>query len=140
MSWFQKTITLQARPRGFHLITREILEQLPELAGYTIGKAHFFLQHTSASLSINENCEAEVREDLERHFNTLAPENAPYYVHTYEGPDDMPAHIKSGLLGCELTIPISQGRLALGTWQGIMLGEHRVHGSARHIVVTLEGE
>jgi secondary thiamine-phosphate synthase enzyme len=140
MSWTQKTITLKPRARGFHLVTRELVEQLPELADYTIGKAHFFLQHTSASLGINENCEAEVREDLERHFNTLAPENAPYYVHTYEGPDDMPAHIKSGLLGCELTIPISQGRLALGTWQGIMLGEHRDHGGARRLVVTLEGE
>jgi len=140
MSWFQKTITLTARPRGFHLVTDEILTQLPELARYRLGRAHFFLQHTSASLSINENCDASVRDDLESHINVLAPENAPYYIHNYEGPDDMPAHIKSGLLGCEFTIPVSNGRLALGTWQGIMLGEHRDRGRQRSIVITVSGE
>lgn len=140
MSWLQKTVTLKPRPRGFHLVTREILEQLPELRDYRIGRAHFFLQHTSASLSLNENADADVRVDLESHFNTLAPENAPYYRHLCEGPDDMPAHIKSGLLGCELTVPIADGRLALGTWQGITLGEHRDHGGARRVLVTLDGE
>jgi len=140
MSWFQKTITLKVRPRGFHLVTREIVEQLPELRDIRVGQAHFFLQHTSASLSINENCDTSVREDLESHFNELAPENAPYYVHTYEGPDDMPAHIKSGMLGCEFTIPVTNGELALGTWQGIMLGEHRDRGIPRMVVVTISGE
>ena len=140
MSWFQKTITLKARARGFHLVTSEILEQLPELADYRVGRAHFFLKHTSASLSINENCDTSVRDDLESHFNELAPENAPYYIHTYEGPDDMPAHIKSGLLGCEFTVPVSEGELVLGTWQGIMLGEHRDRGRPRSIVITLSGE
>jgi len=140
MSWFQKTITLKVRPRGFHLVTREIVEQLPELRDICVGQAHFFLQHTSASLSINENCDTSVREDLESHFNELAPENAPYYVHTYEGPDDMPAHIKSGMLGCEFTIPVTNGELALGTWQGIMLGEHRDRGRPRMVVVTISGE
>ena len=140
MSWFQKTITLKARPRGFHLVTGDILDQLPELKDYSLGQAHFFLQHTSASLSLNENCDTSVRDDLESHFNELAPENAPYYIHTYEGPDDMPAHIKSGLLGCEFTVPVSGGELALGTWQGIMLGEHRDRGRPRSIVVTLSGE
>jgi len=140
MTWFQKTITLKVRPRGFHLVTREIVEQLPELRDIRVGQAHFFLQHTSASLSINENCDTSVREDLESHFNELAPENAPYYVHTYEGPDDMPAHIKSGMLGCEFTIPVTNGELALGTWQGIMLGEHRDRGRPRMVVVTISGE
>jgi len=140
MSWFQKTITLKVRPRGFHLVTREIVEQLPELRDIRVGQAHFFLQHTSASLSINENCDTSVREDLESHFNELAPENAPYYVHTYEGPDDMPAHIKSGMLGCEFMIPVTNGELALGTWQGIMLGEHRDRGRPRMVVVTISGE
>ncbi len=140
MSWFQKTITLAARSRGFHLVTDEILAQLPELGEFRIGRAHFFLKHTSASLSVNENCDTSVRDDLESHFNELAPENAPYYIHTYEGPDDMPAHIKSGLLGCEFTLPVTDGILALGTWQGIMLGEHRDRGRPRSIVITLSGE
>lgn len=138
--WKQRVITLSGRGRGFHLVTEEILRQLPELQDFTIGKAHFFLQHTSASISINENADASVRRDMERHFNVLVPENAPYYEHTLEGPDDMPAHIKSTLGGCEITIPISRGRLALGTWQGIYLGEHRDHAGARSLVVTLEGE
>ena len=140
MTWLQKTITLQGRPRGFHLVTREILAQLPELADFRCGRAHFFIQHTSASLSINENADASVRTDLETHMNVLAPENAPYYVHTCEGPDDMPAHIKSTLVGCEVTIPVTGGRLALGTWQGIYLGEHRDHGGPRSIVITVDGD
>ena len=140
MSWFQKTVTLKSRARGFHLVTSEILEQLPELADFKVGRAHFFLKHTSASLSINENCDTSVRDDLESHFNELAPENAPYYIHTYEGPDDMPAHIKSGLLGCEFTVPVNEGELVLDTWQGIMLGEHRDRGRPRSIVITVSGE
>ena len=140
MSWFQKTITLEGRSRGFHLVTREILGQLPELKSFACGRAHFFLKHTSASLSINENADASVRQDLDKHMDVIAPENAPYYIHTYEGPDDMPAHIKSALIGCEVTIPVSDGQLALGTWQGLFLGEHRDHGGPRSIVVTLSGE
>jgi len=122
------------------LITNEVLQQLPELRSIATGLAHFFLQHTSASLSINENADTSVRSDMESHFNTLAPEDAPYYEHTYEGDDDMPAHIKSGLLGSELTIPIADGRLVLGTWQGLYLGEHRNHGGTRHLLVTVQGE
>ena len=104
-----------------------------------VGVAHFLLQHTSASLSINENADSSVRRDMESHFNELAPENAPYYEHSYEGPDDMPAHIKSGLLGSELSIPIGEGRLLLGTWQGLYLGEHRNHAGSRSVVVTIQG-
>ncbi len=135
--WLQKQIQLKAKPRGFHLVTEEILQQLPELSSVNIGLAHIFLQHTSASLTINENADTSVRRDMEAHFNELAPEQAPYYEHTYEGSDDMPAHIKSSLLGCELTIPIKTGNLLLGTWQGIYLGEHRNHGGPRRLVVTL---
>lgn len=137
--WLQKNIQLKQKPRGFHLVTDEILSQLPELSAIDTGLAHFFLQHTSASLSINENADSSVRRDMEAHFNELAPELAPYYEHTYEGPDDMPAHIKSSLLGCELTVPIKSGKLQLGTWQGIYLGEHRNHGGSRQLVVTLNG-
>lgn len=139
MSWIQRTITLRPRARGFHLITREITEQLPELSQYTIGTAHIFIQHTSASLAINENADPEVRVDMESHFNQLAPENAPHYIHTYEGPDDMPAHIKAVLLGCSVTLPISNGHFSLGTWQGIYLCEHRDRGGSRRLVVTLSG-
>jgi len=138
--WIQKQIRLSARPRGFHLITAEVLDQLPELGSIETGLAHFFLQHTSASLSINENADASVRRDMEAHFNVLAPENAPYYEHVYEGADDMPAHIKSSLLGCELSVPIGKGELLLGTWQGLYLGEHRDHGGSRRLIVTLTGE
>ena len=138
--WLQKHLELQAQARGFHLVTREIVSQLPELATMQIGLAHLFLQHTSASLAINENADADVRGDLERYFSRAIPENAAYYQHTLEGPDDMPAHIKSVSIGTSLTIPISQGRLALGTWQGIYLCEHRVHGGKRRLVVTLQGE
>ncbi len=138
--WVQKQIRLKARSRGFHLVTREIVSQLPELTQLETGLAHFFLKHTSASLSINENADASVRRDMETHFNVLAPEDASYYEHTCEGPDDMPAHIKSSLLGCELTLPVQRGQLLLGTWQGIYLGEHRDSGGARSLVVTLTGE
>ncbi|EDL51461.1 hypothetical protein VSAK1_09213, partial [Vibrio mediterranei AK1] len=117
--WQQKTLYLSAKARGFHLITDEIEQQLPQLKDYSVGLLHLFIQHTSASLTLNENADPTVRSDMESHFNRYVPENAPYYKHTYEGSDDMPAHIKSSLLGASVTIPISQGQLALGTWQGI---------------------
>lgn len=139
MQWIQKEITLKARPRGFHIITREVLEHLPELRQIETGILHLFIQHTSASLSINENADPDVRGDMERHFNHAVPENAPYYEHTLEGADDMPAHIKASLLGSALSIPVGHGRLRLGTWQGIYLCEHRDHGGARRVVVTLFG-
>ncbi|MGX9419507.1 secondary thiamine-phosphate synthase enzyme YjbQ [Vibrio sp. WJH972] len=138
--WKQKIITLKARHRGFHLISDEVQRQLPELTQINIGILHLFIQHTSASLTINENADETVRHDMERHFNNYVPERAPYYQHTYEGDDDMPAHIKSSLLGNNLSIPISNGKLALGTWQGIYLGEHRDHGGNRRLVVTIQGE
>lgn len=138
--WIQKTIRLQPRGRGFHLITSEVLTQLPELVSLQVGLLHLFIQHTSASLCINENADPTVRSDMEKHFNQAVPENAPYYDHTLEGADDMPAHIKSVTLGCSLSIPVRQGRLALGTWQGIYLGEHRNQGGARTLVATLHGE
>jgi secondary thiamine-phosphate synthase enzyme len=136
----QKQIVLQPRERGFHLVTSEILSMLPELPSFTRGILHLFIQHTSASLTINENADPSVRRDLERHFNELAPENAPYFTHDTEGPDDMPAHIKSSILGSSLTIPVTDGRLNLGTWQGICLCEHRVRGGSRSIIATLWGE
>jgi len=140
MSWQQTQITLKPRARGFHLIDDEILAQLSELANYKVGLLHLFIQHTSASLTINENADPTVRMDMESHFNHFVPERQPYYRHDYEGDDDMPAHIKTSTLGCELSIPISKGRLALGTWQGIYLGEHRDAGGARRIIATLQGE
>ena len=141
MTWCQKTITLKSRPRGFHLVSREIESQLGEqLSEFRVGLAHFFIQHTSASLTINENADPSVRVDFESHFNRMIPENAPYYTHTLEGPDDMPAHLKSSVLGAGLTVPITDGRLNLGTWQGIYLCEHRDHGGSRRVVVTLNGE
>ncbi|MEB6856867.1 secondary thiamine-phosphate synthase enzyme YjbQ [Proteus cibi] len=138
--WFQKNIVLNARPRGFHLITPTLIQELPQLRQYKIGIAHFFIQHTSASLTINENVDPTVRSDFENFFNQNVKEDEDYYLHTYEGSDDMPAHIKSSLLGQSVTIPISQGELNLGTWQGIYLGEHRDHGGDRRIIVTLQGE
>ncbi len=138
--WIQKSMTLTPRSRGFHLITEEVIRQLPELAKCDVGLCHLFIQHTSASLTVNENADPTVRQDFESHFNQSVPENAPYYRHTLEGSDDMPAHLKSSLLGCSLTLPVSRGRLALGTWQGIYLCEHRNHGGARHLMVTLHGE
>ena len=137
--WVQQTVTLNARSRGFHLITDEILGQLPELSRVKTGLLHLLLQHTSASLTLNENCDPTVRQDMERHFLKAVPEDAPY-EHDYEGPDDMPAHIKSSLLGVSLMLPVSHGRLQLGTWQGIWLGEHRIHGGARKIIATLQGD
>lgn len=138
--WYQQTITLKPRARGFHLITREVVEALPELGRYQVGLLHLFIQHTSASLAVNENADPDVRGDLERHFNVMVPQNAPHYEHTLEGPDDMPAHIKSVLIGPSLSLPLHDGTLALGTWQGIYLCEHRDHGGARRIVATLQGE
>ena len=140
MSWQQTQITLKPRARGFHLIDDEILAQLSELANYKVGLLHLFIQHTSASLTINENADPTVRMDMESHFNHFVPERQPYYRHDYEGDDDMPAHIKTSTLGSELSIPISNGGLALGTWQGIYLGEHRDAGGARRIIATLQGE
>ncbi|HEA3201749.1 TPA: YjbQ family protein [Aeromonas veronii] len=138
--WQQCLLTLKPRSRGFHLVTDELVAKLPMLADYRIGMAHLLLQHTSASLTLNENCDPSVRSDMEAHLHRLAPEDAPYYRHTYEGPDDMPAHIKSSLLGVSLQLPIRDGQLALGSWQGIWLGEHRVDGGARRVLVTLQGE
>ena len=138
--WQQCLLTLKPRSRGFHLVTDELVAKLPMLADYRIGMAHLLLQHTSASLTLNENCDPSVRSDMEAHLHWLAPEDAPYYRHTYEGPDDMPAHIKSSLFGVSLQLPIRDGQLALGTWQGIWLGEHRIDGGARKVLVTLQGE
>ena len=138
-NWMQKQITLRPQRRGFHLITSEILDGLPELARYQIGLMHLFLQHTSASLTINENADPDVRVDFETAMNHAVPESLPY-VHTLEGPDDMPAHVKASMMGFSLTIPIASGRLCLGTWQGIYLCEHRNRGGARKLVVTLQGD
>ncbi len=137
---FQKEIQLKAKQRGFYIITNEILNQVPEITKVKIGMANIFIKHTSASLTINENVSSDVLRDLERHFNKFIPEDAPYYEHNYEGDDDMPAHIKSSTLGTSLSIPITDGRLNLGTWQGIVLGEHRNYGGARKIVITIIGE
>jgi len=138
--WIQKEIQLQARSRGFHIITDEILQQLPELKEFNVGMMNIFIKHTSASLTINENADPTVRQDFEAYFNRVAPENEPYYKHTLEGSDDLPAHFKSSMLGCSLNIPISNGRLAMGTWQGVYLGEHRNYGGSRTVVVTISGE
>lgn len=138
--WIQKTLRLRAYQRGFHLVTSEIMAQLSELSDFNVGLAHFFIQHTSASLTINENADPTVRSDMEAHFSHFVPENQSYYCHTLEGSDDMPAHIKASIIGNSVTIPVQNGRLALGTWQGIYLGEHRDHGGSRKIVVTLQGE
>lgn len=137
--WYQQTLTLSEKPRGFHLVTDEILSELRRLSDVQTGLLHLLLQHTSASLTLDENCDPTVRADMEQHFLRSVPENAPYQ-HDYEGADDMPAHIKSSLLGTSLLLPISRGRLMLGTWQGIYLGEHRVRGGARRIVATLQGD
>ncbi|EJL6399156.1 secondary thiamine-phosphate synthase enzyme YjbQ [Vibrio navarrensis] len=138
--WLQKSITISAKKRGFHLITDEIEQQMPQISSISVGLLHVFIQHTSASLTINENADPTVRMDMESHFNQFVPERAPYYRHDYEGDDDMPAHIKASVLGSSVTIPSQHGRLALGTWQGIYLGEHRDHGGARTLIVTLHGE
>ncbi len=138
--WMQKKIILQARKRGFHLVTEEILDQLDDLKQFEIGLAHFFIQHTSASLAINENADPSVRVDMEAFFNRAIPENEPYYTHILEGADDMPAHIKAVTMGSEITIPINNGKIILGVWQGIYLGEHRDYGGKRKIIATLNGE
>lgn len=140
MKWVQHQIRLSPRPRGFHLVTNELLGPLAELKDFEIGIAHFFLQHTSASLSLNENASPSVRDDFESHMNEMVPEGAPYWTHTVEGPDDMPAHVKASLFGAGLVIPIRDGRLALGTWQGIYLCEHRDRGGARQVMATVWGE
>jgi secondary thiamine-phosphate synthase enzyme len=138
--WVQRKIALRARPRGFHLITEEVLDELPELQDVRTGLVHLFLRHTSASLTLNENASPDVRRDFAAHFDAAVPEDAPYWTHTTEGPDDMPAHIKASLLGPALTLPIADGRLGLGTWQGIYLCEHRNHGGSRSLLATLFGD
>ena len=139
MTFYQREILLKPYPRGFHLITSEVLNQLPELRQIKAGMFQVFIQHTSASLTVNENADPTVRVDFESHFNKMVPENAAYYQHTFEGPDDMPAHVKASLLGASVLIPITNGRLNLGTWQGIYLCEHRNHGGGRQLVVSAWG-
>lgn len=140
MNIFQKEISLSARRRGFHLITDEILKNIPEIKEINLGILQVFIKHTSAGLTINENADATVRQDFESHFNKMVPENQSYYQHTLEGPDDMPAHIKASLLGASVQIPVTKGKLNLGTWQGIYLCEHRNRGGSRKLVLTLTGE
>jgi secondary thiamine-phosphate synthase enzyme len=140
MEWVQKHIRLSPKPRGFHLVTSEIESKVPEIRRFRVGLAHVFVEHTSASLAINENADPTVRDDMESYFDAAVPENAPYYAHTTEGPDDMPAHLKAVILGSGVLLPITGGRLGLGTWQGIYLCEHRDSGGARHVTVTLLGE
>jgi secondary thiamine-phosphate synthase enzyme len=138
--WVQHEIRLQAFPRGFHLITHDVENGVPELRELAVGIAHVFIRHTSASLTLNENASADVRRDFEEWFNRAVPDGAGYFRHTLEGDDDMPAHIKASLLGSSLTIPVTDGRLALGTWQGIYLCEHRDRGGPRRLLVTAWGE
>ena len=138
--WIQKEISLNPKPRGFHLITNEIIQNIQEIGDISIGTMEIFIKHTSASLTINEDADPTVRDDFESHFNQIIPENAPYYKHTIEGPDDMSAHLKSSILGSSVTIPITNGTLNLGTWQGIYLCEHRNHGGSRSVVLTLTGK
>jgi secondary thiamine-phosphate synthase enzyme len=137
--WIQKTITLSPKSRGFHIITHDVLENIPELKDLKTGILQLFIKHTSASLTINENADPTVRTDFESHFNMLAPENQSYYQHTFEGSDDMPAHLKASLLGSSVSIPITDGKLNLGTWQGIYLCEHRNRGSDRKLIITIQG-
>ena len=138
--WHQTELTLRPYPRGFHLITREVVSALPELGQVQVGLLHVFIRHTSASLTLGENASPDVRRDFERFFSDLVPESYPDFEHTYEGPDDMPAHLKAALLGPSLTLPVKNGRLQLGTWQGIYLCEHRDRGGARTLTLTLQGE
>ncbi|MHA7832776.1 MAG: secondary thiamine-phosphate synthase enzyme YjbQ [Flagellimonas sp.] len=140
MNFYQKEIQLLSYSRGFHLITDTILDALPELRKINTGFLQVFIKHTSASLTINENADPTVRTDFESHINTMVPENAPYYVHNYEGPDDMPAHIKASLMGASVQVPITKGRLNMGIWQGIYLCEHRNHASGRNLVITAFGQ
>lgn len=137
--WHQQTFSLSAKSRGFHLVTDEVVSHIQRLHDVQTGLLHLFIQHTSASLTLNENCDPTVRVDMEQHFMRSVPENA-LYEHDYEGRDDMPGHIKSSLLGASLMLPVSKGKLVLGTWQGIWLGEHRIDGGQRRIVATLQGE
>lgn len=139
MRWFQSQLRLPARSRGFHLITEHVEREIPDLRTIRVGLLHIHIMHTSASLTINENADPDVRRDLEMSMNRIAPEDFPY-VHTLEGPDDMPAHVKASLLGSSVTVPVRDGRLCLGTWQGIYLCEHRDHGGSRTLVLTLQGE
>lgn len=138
--WIQKEINLTPKQRGFHLITREILNQLPELQQVRVGLAHIHIKHTSASLCVNENADPTVRRDMEAYFNQAVPEDSPYFEHIYEGSDDMPAHIKAVMLGSSVMVPVKNGRLNLGTWQGIYLCEHRNRGGSRRLVITVQGE
>ncbi len=138
--WLQKEIHLKPRSRGFHLVTDEILRELPELREFKVGMMNIFLMHTSASLTLNENADPTVRQDFESYFNHAVPEDELYYVHQDEGPDDLPAHLKASILGCSLNIPITDGGPRLGTWQGIYLCEHRNRGGSRRVIVTLHGE
>lgn len=140
MKIVQKEIMLPSFPRGFHLITKYIERELPEIQSVEVGILQVFIKHTSAGLTLNENADPDVRGDFERHFNVMVPENAPYYEHTMEGSDDMPAHIKSSLVGSTVSVPVSSGRLNVGIWQGIYLCEFRNHGGARNLVLTLMGE
>ena len=139
MKFFQKEIKLKARSRGFHIVTGEVESELPELKEINSGMLNVFIKHTSAGITINENADPTVRDDFESHFNEMVPENMPYYKHTLEGADDMPAHIKASLLGSSLQIPVTNGRLNLGTWQGIYLAEHRNNGGSRKLVLSLYG-
>ena len=139
MKFLQEQIKLKPYPRGFHLITDEILNAIPQIREINVGQLQVFIKHTSASLTINENADYTVRTDFESHFNKMVPENAPYYKHTYEGPDDMPAHIKASLLGASVQIPITNGKPNLGIWQGIYLCEHRDNGGSRNLIVTVFG-
>ena len=138
--WTQRDITLEPRARGFHLITREVVSAMPEVGRISVGLLHLLIRHTSASLSLNENASPDVRRDFESWFSEAVPEDASYWTHTLEGPDDMPAHIKAALLGPSLSLPVRDGELALGTWQGIYLCEHRDHGGARVVTATLQSE
>jgi secondary thiamine-phosphate synthase enzyme len=138
--WVQRELTLKARARGFHLVTREVLAELPEIGAVSVGLLNLLIRHTSASLTLNENASPEVRRDFEAWFSAAVPEHSGLWTHTLEGGDDMPAHIKASLLGPSITLPISAGRLALGTWQGIYLCEHRDHGGPRSLVATVWGE
>lgn len=138
--WLQKEIHLKARSRGFHLITNEIIDELPALKNFSIGLINLFIKHTSASLTINENADPTVRQDFENYFSRAVAENEPYYLHTDEGSDDLPAHLKSSILGNNLTIPITDGQLNMGIWQGIYLCEHRNYGGSRNIIITLQGQ
>jgi secondary thiamine-phosphate synthase enzyme len=138
--WIQRDVELRPRPRGFHLITDEVLEAVPELARVRVGIAHLFIRHTSASLTVNENASPDVRRDFAAWFDRAVPDGAPYFAHTLEGPEDMPAHVKSSLTGASVVLPVREGELALGTWQGVYLCEHRDRGGARRLTVTAWGE